>query len=113
MVGRGFGRRLLILRRRFKGWGFQFGVQGYALRFGIEDVCHYCQLREILAPADSFLSPQGVAVTARTRSENRTGRRSPLRELSGCGPEIPLPSLLRWNREANRFLPETTRCAYG
>ena len=37
-VGRGFGRRLLKLRRRLKGWGFQFGVQGYALGFGIEDV---------------------------------------------------------------------------
>jgi hypothetical protein len=38
--GRGFGQRLLKLRRRFKRWGFEFGVQGYALGFGIEDVCH-------------------------------------------------------------------------
>ena len=41
-VGRGFGRRLLALRRRVKGWGFQFGVQGYALGFRIEDVRHHC-----------------------------------------------------------------------
>ena len=49
-VGRGFVRRLLKLRRRFEGWGFQFGVQGYALGFGIEDVCHCCELRDSLLP---------------------------------------------------------------
>src|SRR5581483_7463302 len=47
-VGRGLVRRLLKLRRMFKGWGFQFGVQGYALRFGIEDVCHSYKLRDSL-----------------------------------------------------------------
>ncbi len=44
--GRGFGRRLLSLRRRCERWGFQFGVQGCALGFGIKDVCHYGQLRD-------------------------------------------------------------------
>src|SRR5579872_6149042 len=33
--------RLLKLRRRIKGWSFEFGIQGYALGFWIEDVCHH------------------------------------------------------------------------
>ena len=42
-VGRGFVQRLFLLRRRlFEGGHFQFGVQGCALGFGIEDVCHHC-----------------------------------------------------------------------
>ena len=49
-VGRGLWQRLLLLRRRLEGWAFQFGVQGCALGFGIEDVCHHCQLRDSLLP---------------------------------------------------------------
>ena len=39
-VGRGFGRGSIKLHRRVEGGCFEFGVQGYALGFGIEDVWH-------------------------------------------------------------------------
>ncbi len=45
-VGRGFGRLSFKLGRRFKRWGFEFGVQGYALGFWIEDVWHDSKLRD-------------------------------------------------------------------
>jgi len=51
MVGRGFRQRLLLLRRRFEGWDFQFGVQGCTLGFGIEDVCHRLPAPRFRAPA--------------------------------------------------------------
>jgi hypothetical protein len=65
--------RVLRLLRRFRGWTwirttaaqapsqvlalrFQCAVQGYALGFGIEDVCHCCVLRNSLLPQPTLLA---------------------------------------------------------
>ncbi len=54
----GFGRRC-GLRRGFKRWGFQFGVQRSALGlFRMGDVCHSRQLRD-LAAAPGFRPAAG------------------------------------------------------
>ena len=112
LVGRGFGRRHVVLRRRVEGWSFKLGVQGYALRFGIEDVCHYCQLRECLRPRIEIISPLGVAVAARRRAEKRNcgllSTTRTARQWSGnC-----LTGLLRWIGSESVSLGNT-RCAYG
>ena len=58
-----FDRRIGVIRRSFKRWGFQFGVQRIVLDlFRIKDVCHNSQLRDIgRRSRNAALQSMGVA----------------------------------------------------
>jgi hypothetical protein len=80
-VGRGFWQRLYVLRRRVKGWEFQFGVQGCTLGFGIEEFCHLRASSGIPCTRDENCVPLGVASRSVAIAVNQGCQRpSPIRE---------------------------------
>ena len=90
----GFGRRLFVLRRGIKRWGFQFGVQRFALGlFRMLGVCHSNQLRirrrRHLPPRRSGNRPRmGRIGQSPARCANR-GKSGPLRAACKAVPEGP------------------------